>query len=307
MEKTILGRTGLSVTIAGLGCGGYSRIGSRKYGIEHSVNLVRYAYDRGINFFDTAIQYETQPIVGRGLEGIPRDSYIISTKYQPFIDGKRNPDDLESALDRSLAELRTDYADIFHMHGISPEFYNIVRDEFYPKLLKLKDKGKIRFIGITESFFHDPMHSMLENALNDALFDVIMVGYNILNPSARRKVLPLALQKNIGVLCMYPIRRPFYHPETLQEMLADLRERGKIDESIHDLNFLLEEGYVKSLAEAGCRYSRHAEGIHVVLTGPGTREHLDENIASTLAPPLPPEVEAKLYEMFKDSDAVSVL
>ena len=307
MKYVPFGRTGMSVSAASLGCGGYSRIGSRKYGNAHSVELVRYAYDRGINYFDSAIQYETMPLVSAGLAGLPRDSYILASKCQISQEPFNDPKKLEFYVDQCLTDLRTDYLDIFYMHGIAPESYKTVRDDFYVEYEKMRDKGKIRFIGITEAFNRDPHHKMLETALADDLFDVIMLGYNILNPSAREKVLPMAKERNTGVVCMYPIRRPFYHRETLLEMLAEQRAKGNIAEDVIDLDWLLEDGCVRSLAEAGCRYSAAGQGIHAVLTGPGSKEHLDENIAATLGPPLPDEIAEKLYQIFRNSDAVSVL
>jgi aryl-alcohol dehydrogenase-like predicted oxidoreductase len=60
METITLGRTGLKATVAGLGCGGFSRIGFGKYGLDHAAGIVRTAYDNGVNFFYTATVYGTQ-------------------------------------------------------------------------------------------------------------------------------------------------------------------------------------------------------------------------------------------------------
>ena len=57
MEKIILGRTGLKVSIAGLGCGGHSRLGMFTKGIDNACDIIKYAYDNGVNFFDTADVY----------------------------------------------------------------------------------------------------------------------------------------------------------------------------------------------------------------------------------------------------------
>jgi L-galactose dehydrogenase len=74
MEFTTLGRTGLRVSIAGLGTGGPSRLG-QKGGLapDQTVALIRRAIDLGINFFDTAENYGTEAILGAGLRGVPRD------------------------------------------------------------------------------------------------------------------------------------------------------------------------------------------------------------------------------------------
>ena len=304
MDRRKLGRTELQVTTVGLGCGGYSRLGSRKYGVAHGIDIVRYAYDCGINLFDTAIQYETQPIVSAGLKGLPRDSYILSTKYEPEKKGNGDPGKFIQAVEKCLRELQTDYIDIFNMHMVSPQKYTYVKEVFYPAMNRLREQGKIRFIGITEDFFRDRSHEMMKMAVKDGLFDTLMIGYNILNPSAAFDVLPKAKEKDLGVMCMYAIRQTFRDPSALKAMLEDLEREGKIHQHISDLDFLVYEGWAKTLPDAACRFCANAEGIHTVLTGCGTREHLLENISSITGPPLPVEVEEKLREMFRWSDAV---
>ena len=74
MQYTTLGRTGLKVTVAGLGCGGNSRIGQGAgLSTAQSVALVREALDLGVNFIDTAEAYGTEEIVGEAIKGRPRD------------------------------------------------------------------------------------------------------------------------------------------------------------------------------------------------------------------------------------------
>src|SRR5260370_145563 len=78
--------------------------------------------------------------------------------------------------------------------------------------------GKIRFLGITEQFGGDTAHEMLKRALPDDRFDVIMTGFSLLNPSARRAVFPLTLQHDVGTLIMFAVRRALSRPEALREM-----------------------------------------------------------------------------------------
>lgn len=81
MQYTTLGRTGLKVSVAGLGCGGPARLGQRYGGARsHAADLVRQAYDLGVKIFDTADSYGTEAAVGAGLAGLDRDSFVISTK-----------------------------------------------------------------------------------------------------------------------------------------------------------------------------------------------------------------------------------
>ncbi|MDR0490232.1 MAG: aldo/keto reductase, partial [Oscillospiraceae bacterium] len=249
METTILGRTGLRVTKAGLGCGGFSRIGMDK-GIDHAAGIVRAAYNAGVTFFDTAALYGSQPAVGQGLRGAPRDSYVLSTKFTySDDDGIITAEKMSESLERSLMELETDYIDIFHIHALLAEDYQAVRDTLYPALQRARAQGKIRFVGVTERFFADTGHEMFKMVLPEDLFDVIMVGHNMLNPSAEERVLPLAMQKNLGVLCMFAVRHALWDPKqlkiTINQILA--AGQGANDLNIRSLDFLTLENIATTL------------------------------------------------------------
>ena len=306
MEKIILGRTGINATIAGLGCGGFSRLGIEKFGLDHSAGIVRKAYDSGVNFIDTATVYGTQKAVGKGLEGVNRDSYFISTKF-PY--GGKTAEDMERTLEESLTELKTDYIDIYHLHGVRPEDYEWARDTFYPVMEKAKKAGKIRFPGITEVFGIDTSHKMLEKAIPESLFDVIMVGYNLLNPSAAKKILPLAMEKKIGVLCMFAVRKALHDSAQLAVDIQKILESGQGDPSNFDkdnpLGFLKENDTASSIMEAAYRFCRHTPGIDIVLTGTGNADHLKDNLASIQGTKLPDEILSRLDKMFGKVDCVS--
>jgi len=140
MQYTTLGRTGLKVSVAGLGCGGNSRIGLGKIPEAQSVGLVREAIELGVNLLDTAENYETEPIVGKAIKGLPRESVVISTKSLLGSDaGKKSGADMVASLDGSLRKLGTDYVDIFHLHGLSPSAYDRAMGEVVPALLREKE------------------------------------------------------------------------------------------------------------------------------------------------------------------------
>ena len=89
MDYVKLGRTNLNVSVAGLGCGGNSKLGLwRGKDKAHAVSLVRRALELGVNFIDTAHSYGTEEAVGEGIKGVTRDDVVISTKYHPAWDGK---------------------------------------------------------------------------------------------------------------------------------------------------------------------------------------------------------------------------
>jgi len=310
VEYTILGRTGLKVSVAGLGCGGPSRLGQRANKSEKdSIALVRQALDMGVNLLDTAEVYGTEEIVGKALEGIPRDQIVISTKKAfPLRDPKDPVGELKKSLEQSLRRLRTDYIDIYHVHGVEPQEYPYVSDNLVADLLRLKEQGKIRFMGVTEAFIEDTKHQMLQRALEDRWWDVVMVGFNILNQSARAAVLSKTLERNTGVLVMFAVRKALSQPARLSEIWAELKQKGLVDGGSSvggPLDFLIKEGSSSTIPEAAYRFCRHEPGVHVVLSGTGSADHLKANIESLTKPPLPAAVIARLREIFGKVDCVT--
>ena len=312
MDYTTLGKTGLKVSVAGLGCGGPSRLGLRGgAGAEqHAVRLIKQALDLGVNFLDTAQSYDTEGIVGTAIAGSPRDRVVISTKKTlPTPDCADPEKEIAAGLEQSLKLLGTDYIDVYHLHGVEPKDYPFAQDRLIAPMQRLKEQGKIRLVGVTEGFVVDTAHTMLQDSLKKNLWDVVMVGFNLLNPSARQTVFPLTLKAGVGVLDMFVVRRALSQPKRLKEMCAELvakgvLARGSIDVS-DPLGFLLKETDAATLPEAAYRFCRHERGVDVVLTGTGNPDHLKENIAAILKSPLPEPALAKLGALFGALDSLT--
>ncbi len=309
MEYTTLGKTGLKVSVAGLGCGGPSRLGMRgDAGAEdHAVRLIKQALDLGVNFLDTAQNYGTEGVVGKAIAGLPRHRVVISTKKTLPTPDDANPEaTIVQGLEKSLKLLGTDYIDIYHLHGVEPKDYEFAQNRLIAPMRRLKEQGKIRFLGVTEGFVVDTTHTMLADSLKKNLWDVVMVGFSLLNPSARINIFPLTLESGVGVLDMFAVRRALSQPQRLKEMCAELVEKGAIKKEALDLNdplgFLLKETDAVTLPEAAYRFCRHERGVDVVLTGTGNPEHLKENISAILKPPLPKAALEKLDKLFGNLD-----
>ena len=308
MEYTTLGRTGLKVSVMGLGCGGPSRIGqSTGNSEEESIAIVKHALKAGINFIDTAEVYRTEIIVGKAIKDFDRETLVLSTKKSTWENLK--PKDVLKSFERSLKNLGTDYIDIYHLHGVVLSDYEYLVSEIIPTLQELRDQGKIRFLGITERFNPDPHHSMLQRALQDDFWDVMMVGFNILNQSARDRVLAKTIEKNIGVLIMFAVRLALSRPKRLKQCIEELIEKGQVSISEIDndnpLEFLIYKNGAKNLVDAAYRFCRYEPGIHVTLSGTGNLSHLKDNLESILRPPLPEKDLIKLKKIFKNADSIS--
>jgi aryl-alcohol dehydrogenase-like predicted oxidoreductase len=316
MDFTTLGRSGLKTSVAGLGCGGHSRLGqSSGASAEQSADVVRAALDLGINFIDTAAAYGTEGIVGEALKG-RREQAVISTKIQVIKPGTdvlgndfKDPGDLKADLEKSLLALQTDYVDICHLHGVMPDQYAWCAEHLVPVLKELQSAGKVRFLGLTERFIYDPSHEMLDQALLQDHWDVIMTGFNLINPSARHQVFPKTLSARVGTLLMFAVRRALSQPEALKDLISGLIAEGLVagDDLNPDrpLDFLLQDNDAGSVVEAAYRFCRHEPGVDIVLTGTGSIEHLGQNIRSILKGPLSETSHNHLARLFGHINTVS--
>jgi aryl-alcohol dehydrogenase-like predicted oxidoreductase len=304
MHYTTLGRTGMRVSVAGFGCGGFSRLGLGTGGSEEdAIAIVRTAMELGVNLFDTAAAYGTENVLGRAIKAVPRDQVVICTKA-PFSwsTGRATPEGIVGALDNSLKQLDTDYIDVYQLHGVSPANYRHALEELAPVLLRERDKGKFRFLGITETAPHDLQHETLHQVPRDGVWDVCMVGFSMMHQNARERVFPLTREHKIGTLLMFAVRNIFSQPGRLQATLRELAADGQVSAALVEnddpLGFLVHDGGASSVVDACYRYVRHEPGVDVVLFGTGNPGHLKTNIDSLLKPPLPAADHEKIGALF---------
>jgi L-galactose dehydrogenase len=308
MQYTTLGATGLKVSVAGLGCGGNSRIGLGTGRSEaESVELVRAALDLGVNHFDTAALYGTEPILGRAIRPGERAGVVISTKAhihggERQGTGVRPASDVVASLEQSLRNLNTDYVDVFMLHGVAPAALDPARSDIVPALLAEKAKGKFRHLGITETAARDAGHTMLDRALEDPCWEVVMLAFHLMHQNARQIVFPRTRKNGVGTLLMFVVRNIFSQPDVLKAAMRDLAAAGKIPAELgaseDPLGFLVHDGGAESLIDAAYRFVRHEPGVDVVLFGTSSIAHLKSNVASILRPPLPEPDRARLAALF---------
>ena len=312
MEYVTLGRTGLRASVAGLGCGGFSRLGLGKGGTEaNAIAVVHAALDAGVNFLDTAAAYGTEEVVGKALQARDRDAVIVSTKASTVRDGEVvSAAGVVESLDASLRRLRTDHVEIFHLHAVQPQDLDRMLGEVVPALEREQASGKIRHLGITERAPKDPGHEMLPRAIASGHFDVVMVAFHMLHQGARAKVFARSMPAGVATLVMFAVRLLFSEPERLTRTLAELAAEGRIDAgtagAADPLGFLVNEGGARDVIDAAYRYCRHEPGADVILFGTGDVGHLRTNVASILAPPLAPGAVDRVGRLFGALEGVGL-
>jgi len=304
MDYVTLGRTGMRVSVAGLGCGGFSQLGLAQGKSEaEAIGIIHQALELGVNFFDTAAAYATERVLGKAIKSLRREEVVIATKAPfSFSNPHSTPEGIVTSLDNSLRRLDTDYIDIYQLHGVPPNAHNHALNELAPVLLREKAKGKFRHLGITETAPHDPEHEVLHRAAQEGVWDVVMVGFHMMHQNARDRVFPQTRANLVGTLLMFVVRNIFSKPERLRSTMRELAAAGEVPqwlaESPDPLGFLIHEGGATTVPDAAYRFVRHEPGVNVVLFGTGDPEHLRTNMASILKPPLPEADRRQLAELF---------
>jgi aryl-alcohol dehydrogenase-like predicted oxidoreductase len=313
MKTRTLGRTGLEVSLIGMGTGGLDPLGVNSGRSEAEMkHLLRRAFDLGINLFDTAPGYadgRSERILGCALADLPRDEVVVSTKIPLVLSVpgasprvmKRT--EVEPYVEGSLRRLQTDYVDIMLIAAADiPQFFDQVIENLVPELLTLRDKGKLNFIGATESTRSDGEHIWLQRVLPTDLVDVAMVGHNMINQSAQRTVFPICIRKDLGVLNVFTVRNLFWNAKRLTEVVADLKKRGVLaDDAVSDenpLGWLVAGGDCGSLVEAAYRYVAYTRGVTAVMCGTTDVAELEENVETVQKGPLAADMVERLKLTF---------
>ena len=190
---------------------------------------MREAIDLGVSFIDTAEAYGTEHIVGGAIAGLDRGSVVISTKCRITEGGApRSGAQAVASLEASLKKLRTDYVDVFLLHGVPPSgLRSRARGDSRRHCCARRRKGKIRHLGMSETSPLDPEHAMLQRALVDPVWEVVMFAFHMLNQAARTKVFPQTQARGVGTLLMFVVRNIFSRPGLLAETMKRLAAEGK--------------------------------------------------------------------------------
>lgn len=193
LEKRILGRTNIEVSVIGFGGIPIQRVDENM-----AMELISTAYENGINFIDTARGYNnSERLIGHALELIGRDKFYLATKSM-----KRDYNGVLEELEISLEHLKTSYVDLFQFHNVRTfeELDFLLSDKGALKAIKeAREKGLVRHIGITS---HSP--EILFKAIDTEEFATIQCPYNPVERQAE-ELFEKAKKMNIGVIVMKPL------------------------------------------------------------------------------------------------------
>ena len=183
MRTVRLGRTGLSVTKVSFGALPIQRIS-----VAESTRILQRAYDAGINFFDTANAYtDSEEKIGVALSHV-RDKIILATKSAPTSAAV-----VQRNLELSLRRMKTDYIDIFQLHNPA----ELPNDDIWEVLIRAKEQGKIRFIGITNH-----REGVAREAIASGRFDTLQFPFCLLSGEPELRLVEECAKTDIGFIAM---------------------------------------------------------------------------------------------------------
>lgn len=212
MKTRVLGQ-GLEVSAIGLGCMGMDHAYGAPADREEMIALIRYAVEKGCNFFDTAVVYgeANEILLGKALSVFPRESVKIATKFgitgQELIDGKpqnildSKPESIKKQLEESLERLGVDYIDLYYQHRVDPQ----VEPEVVAGVMKeLIEEGKIKHWGLSNA----PL-DYLKKAHAVCPITCIENQYSMVYREPEKEVFDVCQELGIGFVAYSPLGNGF--------------------------------------------------------------------------------------------------
>ena len=262
MEKRILGKTGMSVTV--LGYGG-AEIGYRGVPEETVERLINGALDAGLNVIDTAECYvDSEEKIGK-VASRRRNEYFLFTKCGHDKDGDHwNPKKMAEQIDRSLKRLQTDRLDLLQLHSCTEE--QLRQGDVIHVVQRARDAGKTRFIG----YSGDGQAALY--AVQSGIFDTLQISVSIADQEALDLVLPAARAKEIGVIAKRPIANAVWKESSKpSEYYQPYWER------LRQLDYdFLRTNSGQDVATA-LRFTLSGQGVHTAIVGTTKPERWKQN------------------------------
>jgi L-galactose dehydrogenase/L-glyceraldehyde 3-phosphate reductase len=313
MEMRIFGRSGIQISVLGFGCGAVGGLMVRGDPLDQERTVAR-AIAAGVNYFDTAVQYgngESEKNLGRILRKLKPANVVIGTKVRlRAADFGGIAETVTKSLEDSLVRLRLDRVDIFHLHNEITEAgggetlsASQVLGDVVPAFERLRQQGKIRFLGITAIGDTAALHRVVDARV----FDSAQVVYNMLNPSAASalpanypaqdygRLFDRTKAAGVGVVGIrvlaggalsgsaerHPIASPA--PEPIGSATHYDGDVGRA----RRLMPLVAEGFAASLTEAATRFAISHPTMGTILVGMATPQQFEDALAAVQKGPLP--------------------
>ena len=313
MRYRNLGRSGIPVSEVGFGAWGIggNKDGAVAYGPtdeSQSLDALAAALDAGINFFDTSDLYgfgESERLIGKAFSAC-RDKVVIASKVG-MLDaaGQQDfePSRIAKALGATLARLRTDYVDLYQLHG--PPIDLLARNpEILAALDLLRQAGKVRAVGIS---LRSPEEGL--RALELYPFAAVQANFNLLDQRViDTGLLDKCAERGAGVIVRTPLCFGFLttrYSATEKFDPSDHRSRWDVEQRrVWSNAYQLFSGVnnrPESPAQFALRFCLSFDAVSSVIPGMLSRAHVEENAAAGDAPVLMPEEKGRIREIYRSN------
>lgn len=306
MQTRLFGRTDMRLSVLGFGCGAVGGLMVRGDPTDQERTVAR-AISAGVNYFDTAVLYgdgESERNLGRILRKQKPADAVVGTKVR-LLPGDLNgiADAVATSLEGSLARLGLERVDIFHLHnpitdagGGSSLSVRQVLDDVVPAFQRLRQQGKIRYLGITALGNTAALHQVIDSGA----FDSAQVVYNMLNPSAADalpanypahdygKLFDHTRAAGVGVVGIRVLaggalsgsaeRHPIAGPAP--EPIGSAMSYDADVDRARRLMPLVEEGFAANLTEAATRFALSHPAMGTILVGMATSQQFDDALVA---------------------------
>ena len=314
MEMRVFGRTGMRLSVLGFGCGAVGGLMVRGDPRDQGRTIAR-AIEAGVNYFDTAVQYgdgQSEKNLGRILQSLKPANVVVGTKVRlPGAKFGKIADAVVTSLEGSLARLRRDSVDIFHLHNAITESgggqalsVQQVLGEVVSAFERLRQERKIRFLGLTA--IGDA--AALDRVIDARAFDSAQVVYNMLNPSAATelpanfpaqdygRLFDHTVAAGVGVIGIRVLAGGALSASTERHPIASPPPEPIGSAMSYDTDVLrarrlmplVKEGFASTLTEAATRFALSHPAIGTILVGMATPQQFEDALAAVQKGPLPP-------------------
>ncbi|MDB4537565.1 aldo/keto reductase [Akkermansiaceae bacterium] len=297
METRPLGNTGINLPILGFGA---SSLGAefRSVNLDEIMASTTTALDLGINYIDTSPFYGrgmSEVMLGQGLKGIPRDSYILGTKLGRYSDihFDFSAQRVEESIHVSLHRLGTDHLDILLIHDV--EFVNLAQiwEETWPAMLKAKEQGKVRAIGFS-CYPMKSFHTVLDH-IEDSCDCVLSYNqYTLQNTAFLDSLVPRLKEKNIGAINAGPFSARLLTNAPLPDWL---KEPDEVKAAARAAAKLCEENGV-DIAQVALQFSCEHPDMASTVAGSANPVNI-KKWAQWLSEPIDRDLLAAVLEIFE--------
>jgi len=292
MKYRRLGKTGLKVSVIGVGTWQFGGEWGVTYTQEEANAVLHRAKEVGINLIDTAECYGdhlSERLIGEFLKQDKREDWVLATKFGHHFNGLFERDQLWSAadvkkqLEDSLRALQTDYIDLYQFHSGTDEAFD--NDELWTMLDKEVQAGKIRHLGISIGS-NDNLHQT--EAATKVNASAIQVVYNRLDRAPEQRVFPSCIEQNLGVLARVPLASGYlsgkYKPDAAF-VATDVRSRHDAEQRRAKLEEVerIQANEVPAgmdMAQWALAWCLRHDAVTCVIPGCKTPEQVDANAAA---------------------------